>query len=101
MGKAIPSPSPPPAKSSWGESGNVERATGTEPKREEGERSGFQFHEDCTNRGRAECETPHLIPGGALVGRANPESRVKTGGVEEGCLEPHGERRFPCCEDTR
>ena len=31
-------------KSSWRESGKLERATGTKLKREKGERRGFKFH---------------------------------------------------------
>ena len=34
----------PPPKSSWIESRKVEIATGTEQKREKGERRGFKFH---------------------------------------------------------
>ena len=44
------------------------------------------------NQGSAKAATPQLIPGGALVGRANPQEQS---GVRE-VLRPHWEKQFHC-----
>ena len=64
-----------PPKSSWRESGKVETATGTELKRDKGERRGFKFHQDSINRGPQSLRPHCSIPGGALVRRANPQEQ--------------------------
>ena len=52
--------STPLPKSSWRDSGKVEKAAGTELKREKGERRAFKFHEDSINRGSTASATLQL-----------------------------------------
>ena len=47
------------------------------------------------NKGSAKAATRSSLPGGALVGRANPQEQS---GVRE-VLGPHGEKRFHCWKD--
>ena len=88
QGKAPPSP-----KSSWRESGKVETAAGTELKREK--REGLNSIKTI-NRGSAESETPQLNTWWCSGGKG--ESPGAEWGPE--VFGPHGERRFPCRENT-
>ena len=81
MGKA------PLPKSSWRESGKLETDTGTKLKREKGE--GLNSIK-TVNKGSERLQLCSSIPGGALVGRVNPQEQSRVREV----LRPHREKRF-------
>ena len=63
----------------------METAAGTELKREKGERRGLTSTK-TVNRGGQSLKRRSSIPGGALVGRANPQEQSGVRAV----LGPHG-----------